>query len=98
MQHWTYAGRLDTAELPLSVEAISQLFVPESYVEVNGLVWPEEYSAYTPEGEVAAVGRFFDYDFSRPFPAQRLFADDKALVKPDASSSYLRSGSLDNSE
>jgi len=38
MQHWTHAGRLDTAGLPLSVQAISQLFVAETYVEVNGLV------------------------------------------------------------
>jgi hypothetical protein len=90
MQHWTYAGRLDTAGLPVSVEAVSQLFVPESFVEVNGLLWPEAYSAYTPEGDVAAHGRFFDYDFSRPFDTQQLFPHDIGQIKPDVSSSYFR--------
>jgi hypothetical protein len=85
MQHWTYAGQLDTAGAPPSVEAISQLFV-----EVNGLIWPEAYSAYTPEGEVAAHGRFFDYDFSRPLDTKLLFADDTGSVKTDNSSSYFR--------
>ena len=90
MQHWTYAGRLDAAGAPPSEEAISQLFVPESFVEVAGLMWPHEYSAYTPEGEVAAHGRFFDYDFSRPFDVDKLFPADAASVRPDTSSSYFR--------
>lgn len=90
MQHWTYSGRLDAAGAPPTVEAISQLFVPETFVEVNGLLWPEEYSAYTPEGELAARGRFFDYDFSRPFDARLLFPEDTTLLRPDISSSYFR--------
>lgn len=90
MQHWTYAGRLDAADAPASAEAISQLFVPESFVEVNGLTWPHEYTAYTPEGEVAAHGRFFDYDFSRPFDASLLFPADPGSLQPDTSSSYFR--------
>jgi len=90
MQHWSYAGRLDSAGAPASMRAISQLVVPESYVEVNGMIWPEAYSAYTPEGEVAAQGRFFDYDFSRPFDERLLFPDDKRSFDPDTSSSYFR--------
>ena len=90
MQHWTYAARLNAAGLPPSVEAISQLFVPETFVEVNGLVFPEAYSAYTPEGEVAAQGRFFDYDLTRPFDESLLFPGDSAALRPDVSSSYHR--------
>lgn len=92
MQHWTYAGRLDTAGAPASVHAISQLFVPETFVEVNRLVWPHEYAAYTPELEVAARGRFFDYDFARPFDESLLFPGDAEEVRPDTSSSYRRTG------
>lgn len=90
MQHWTYAGRLDAADAPPSVAAISQLFVPESFVEVEGLILPQQYSAYTPEGEVAAHGRFFGYDFTRPFDAGLLFPDDSESLQPDTSSSYFR--------
>ena len=90
MQNWTYASRLDAAEAPPSITAISQLFVPETFIEVNGLIMPNEYSAYTPEGEVAASGRFYGYDFSRPFDAGLLFPDDAASVQPDVSSSYYR--------
>jgi hypothetical protein len=90
MQHWTYASRLDAAGVPPSVHAILQLVVPESFVEVNGLIWPESYSAYTPEGEVAAHGRFFDYDFSRPFDETLLFPGSEELATPDNSSSYFR--------
>ena len=89
MQHWTYAGRLESARLPANVQAISQLFVPDTFVEVGGLLWPHTYKAFTPENEVAAEGRFFDYDLSRPF-------DECALLPPesvewDTSSSYFRS-------
>ena len=88
MQHWTYAGRLDSARLPADVQAISQLFVPDTFVEVGGLLWPHTYRAFTPENDVAAQGRFFGYDLSRPF-------DEGALKPPesvdwDTSSSYLR--------
>jgi len=90
MQHWTYAGRLDAAGLPATVESISQLFVPETWVEVNGLTWPGTYSAYSPDGAVAAHGRFFDYDFSRLFDERQLFPGASVEVIPDISSSYYR--------
>ncbi len=90
MQHWTYAARLDAAGVGPEVQAISQLYVPESAIELRGLIWPEAYSAYSAEGELAARGRFFGYDFSRPFDARRLFPADAENVRPDASSSYFR--------
>lgn len=90
MQHWTYAGRLDSAGLPASVHAISQLVVPDTFVDVNGLVWPHAYTAYTQENEIAAKGRFFDYDFSRPFNEELLSPNDKP-IDWDTSSSYYRS-------
>lgn len=90
MQHWTYAGRLNTAGLPPSVEAISQLFVPENFVEINGLIWPHEYTAYAPDGALAARGRFFDYDFARPLDTSLLFPADTVQITPDDSSSYVR--------
>lgn len=90
MQHWTYAGRLDSAGLPASVTAISQLFVPEDFVEVDGLILPGSYTAYTPEHDVAARGRFFDYDFSRPFDERPWMPDDSESVDWDTSSSYNR--------
>jgi len=90
MQHWTYAGRLDSAGLPAAVTAISQLFVPDDFVEVNGLVWPGNYTAYTPELEVAARGRFFEYDFARPFDATLWSPDNAEAVDWDTSSSYRR--------
>jgi hypothetical protein len=91
MQHWTYAGRLDTADLPPTTHEITQLFVPETYVEANGLLWPHEYAAYSPDGALAARGRFFDYDFSRPLDAALLFPGDSGQITPDDSSSYHRS-------
>ena len=90
MQHWTFAGRLDSAGLPASVNEISQLFVPHDFVEVNGLVLPGSYTAYTPEHEVAARGRFFDYDFSRQFDEGLWVPDDTESVDWDTSSSYNR--------
>ncbi len=90
MQHWTYAGRLDTANLPVDVEAISQLFVPDTYAEVNGLLMPHTYTAYSPTNEVAATGRFFDYDVGRAFDERLLVPADPAGVDWDTSSSYLR--------
>ena len=90
MQNWTYAGRLDSAGLPSSVHAISQLFVPDTDIEVNGLVWPHTYTAYTPENDIAAKGRFFDYDFSRPFDERMLVPDKTKAVTWDTSSSYYR--------
>lgn len=90
MQHWTYAGRLDSAGLPASVHVISQLFVPNDFVEVGGLVWPHTYTAYTPENDVAAQGSFFDYDFSRPLDEKWLLPDDTEAVTWDTSSSYNR--------
>ncbi|MDX1508095.1 MAG: hypothetical protein R3358_07430 [Woeseiaceae bacterium] len=90
MQHWTYAGRLDSAKLPASVTAISQLFVPDTYVEVDGLLLPHSYTAYTPEFDVAATGRFFDYDFSRPFDADLLLPAEPDTTDWDTSSSYHR--------
>ena len=90
MQHWTYAARLDSAGLPATENTISQLFVPESYVEVKGLVWPYTYKAYSPTGEVAAEGRFFGYDFSRRFDEGRLFPGAASSFTPDLSSSYRR--------
>ena len=92
MQHWTYAGRLDSAGLPVSVTAISQLFVPDTFVDVGGITWPHTYTAYTPENEVAAKGRFFDYDLSRPFDEKVLVPDETKPVRWDTSSSYYRSG------
>ena len=92
MQHWTYAGRLDSAGLPATVNAISQLFVPDTFIEVNGLVWPHTYTAFTPANDVAAKGRFFDYDFSRPFDDKLLLPDDTDEVRWDTSSSYYRRG------
>ena len=91
MQHWTYAGRLDSAGMPASVDAISQLVVPDDFVEANGLVWPGTYTAYTPEHDVAAKGRFFDYDFSRHFDETLLFPGSSDSVRPDTTSSYFRS-------
>ena len=90
MQHWTYAGRLDSARLPASVTEIVQLFVPGDFVEVNGLLWPGNYTAYTPELEVAATGRFFDYDFSRSFDDALWLPGDPESVDWDTSSSYNR--------
>lgn len=90
MQRWTYAGRLDSANLPQSVHDISQLFVPETFVTVNGLLWPERYTAYTPSHELAAQGRFFGYDLSRPFDETTLVPPVAGSVTPDTSSSYLR--------
>lgn len=92
MQHWTYAGRLDSAGLPASAHAISQLFVPDDYMEVSGLVWPHTYTAYTPENDIAAKGRFFDYDFSRPFDEAELLPGNGESVIWDTSSSYYRRG------
>ena len=88
MQHWTYAGRLDSAGLPATAQSISQLFVPDTFVEVGGLLWPHTYKAFTPENEVAAEGRFFDYDLSRPFDERVLLPPDP--VDWDTSSSYYR--------
>ena len=88
MQHWTYAGRLDSASLPATVHAISQLFVPDTFVEVDGLLWPHTYKAFTPENEVAAEGRFFDYDLARPFDEHSLLPPES--VDWDTSSSYYR--------
>jgi len=90
MQHWTYAGRLDSAGLPASVNEISQLFVPDDFVEVNGLIWPGNYTAYTPEHELAARGRFFDYDFARPFDEKLWSPGNPESVDWDSSSSYQR--------
>lgn len=88
MQHWTYAGRLDSARLPADVTAISQLFVPDTFVEAGGLLWPHTYKAFTPEHDIAAEGRFFDYDLARPFDETRL--QPPAAADWDTSSSYLR--------
>lgn len=90
MQHWTYAGRLDSAGLPASVTAISQLFVPEDFVEVDGLLLPGSYTAYTPEQDVAARGRFFDYALSRPFDEGLWIPGDSESIDWDTSSSYNR--------
>lgn len=90
MQHWTYAGRLDSAGLPASVTVIAQLFVPDDFVEANGLILPGSYTAYTPELDVAATGRFFDYDFDRPFDEKLWVPDDPESVDWDTSSSYNR--------
>ena len=89
MQHWTYAGRLGSARLPANVQAISQLFVPDTFVEVGGLLWPHTYKAFTTEHEVAAEGRFFDYDLARPFDESKLLPPTS--VDWDTSSSYIRS-------
>jgi len=90
MQHWTYAGRLDSAGLPASVTEIAQLFVPDDFVTVNGLTWPGNYTAYTPELGVAATGRFFDYDFSRTFDEKLWLPGASGPVEWDTSSSYNR--------
>jgi hypothetical protein len=88
MQHWTYAGRLDSARLPVTVQAISQLFVPDTFVEVSGLLLPHTYKAFTPEHELAAEGRFFDYDLARAFDESVLQPPES--VEWDTSSSYFR--------
>ncbi len=90
MQHWTYAGRLDSAGLPPSVTAISQLFVPDDFVDLNGLIVPGRYKAYTTNGDVAATGRFFDYDLARPVDDSSFSPDDSEPLDWDTSSSYMR--------
>ena len=89
VQHWTYAGQLDLAGAPPAMTEIVQWVVMESTVNVEGLVFWSEYSAYRPDGAPAASGRFWPYELNVPIDPTA-WQTGSASIRPDTSSSYLR--------
>jgi hypothetical protein len=87
--HRTYAGQIDTVSSPESDE-IFESYVVYSETNIDGLVFPSDFSLYVADGKKVADGEFKNYrlnaqNFDDKFPAA--LAEGAHL---DATSSYIR--------
>lgn len=89
-QHRTYAGQLDAASASPESMEISEIYVPEEYIDLNGLKLPGKYSVYSATGEKTAEGRFFDYAADVPFDQSNMIISHARDIVFDRSSSYIR--------
>jgi hypothetical protein len=76
----TWGGDLDGMGFGPAVSEYLTVYVPQTFIEADGLLWPNRFSTFALDGTNSAYGEFKNYAFDVPFDERRMMITDTSVV------------------